>query len=432
MKHYFHNMSFTSPAGAPAPTAQTLWRDVWIAAGTNLVTGMGTFLVMTTLVLAMQEEGHGGLAVSGVIMAEALPVVVLASLTGRLADRIDSRILLIAAGAVQVAACWALSMTSGLAPRIVLLLALCCGTAVVMPTRQALMMTMAKREDLPRASGISATASQIGAIAGPAAAGFAQGTLGTAVTLKFAAVAFAATIVAGMLFQTRRGGAAAVHENAAEAGPVRMDSLLRTLTIAFAVVIGAVGAVNVADVFFVKGTLGASSSAYGLITSMWTVGMIAGTWISARIIRRVDDDGRLAVQSMATLAGTCTVVVVTAATVTAVWPMVGLHLIGGTINGAINVYIFTLFGRRVPAHARGRISARLQAAVQGAALIGYAGGGLALEALNPRTVLGTAGVAGVIAVAVVFPWVLSAGRADRVTERSPAAAPDPEPAIVDA
>jgi MFS family permease len=431
MKHYFHNMSFTSSAGEPATTARTLWRDVWIAAGTNLVTGMGTFLVMTTLVLAMQEEGHGGLAVSGVIIAEALPVVVLASLTGRLADRIDSRILLIAAGAFQVAACWGLSMTSGLAPRIALLMLICCGTAVVMPTRQALMMTMAQREDLPRASGISQTASQIGAVAGPAVAGFAQGTLGTAITLKFAAVAFAATIVAGMLLRTRRGGAAADHENAAQPSPVRMDNLLRTLTIAFALVIGAVGAVNVVDVFFVKGTLGASSSSYGLITSMWTVGMIAGTWISARMIRRVDNDGRLAVHSMATLAGTCTMVIVTA-TVTAVWPLIGLHLVGGSINGAINVYIFTLFGRRVPAHARGRISARLQAAVQGAALVGYAGGGMALEAWSPRSVLASAGVAGVIAVGAVFPWVLSAARADRGADRNRAAAPEPAPATVDA
>lgn len=425
MKQYFHNMSFTSSE----TVAQTRWRDVWIAASTNLVTGLGTFLVMTTLILAMQEEGHGGLAVSGVIIGEALPVVVLASLTGRLADRIDSRILLVTAGAVQVAACWALSMTSDFTPRIVLLTAISCGTAVVMPTRQALMMTMSAREDLPRTSGISQTANQIGAIAGPAIAGFAQGTVGTAVTMKFAAVAFGATIVAGLLFRTRRGGAAsAAHQDAAEGGKVRMDSLLRTLTIAFAVVIGAVGAVNVVDVFFVKDTLGASSSAYGLITSMWTVGMIAGTWIVARTLKRADD-GRIAVQSMATLAGTCTMVVVTS-TVTAVWPMIGLFLIGGMINGAINVQVFTLFGRRVPAHARGRISARLQGSVQGAALLGYAAGGAALEGWTPRTVLASAGVAGVVAVAAVFPLVLSAVRAARAEAAT--ADPMPQPATVDA
>jgi MFS family permease len=439
MKHYFHNMSFTSrraaaraphPPAARAPhpaaakalhpaaaTAGTVWRDVWIAAGSNLVTGMGTFLAMTTLILAMQEEGHGGLAVSGVIMADALPVVVLASLTGRLADRIDSRILLVAAGAIQVGACWGLSMSSGLPARIALLTLICCGTAIVMPTRQALMMTMAAREDLPRASGISSTANQIGAIAGPSLAGFAQGTLGTQITLKFAAVAFAATIAAGLLFRTRRGGAAAAGHHEAESGKVRMDSLLRTLTIGFAVVIGAVAAVNVIEVFFVKGTLGASSSAYGLITSMWTVGMIAGTWIAARLLKRVNEDGRIAVGSMLTLAGTCAIVVATS-TVTVVWPMVGLHLIGGTINGAINVQIFTLFGRRVPAHARGRISARLQAAVQGAAILGYAVGGFALEAWTPRAVLAASGVAGVLAVVAVFPWILSSARAEDHKKRA--------------
>jgi MFS family permease len=403
-----------------------MWRDVWIAAGSNLVTGMGTFLVMVTLVLALQEEGHGGLAVSGVIMADALPMVILASVAGRLADRIDSRLLLVTAGGIQVAACWALSMADAFPARIALLLLVCCGTAVVMPTRQALMMTMASREDLPRASGISSTASQAGAIVGPAVAGFAQGTLGTSTTLKFAAVAFAATIVAGLLFRTRRGGAAAAEHHEAETGKVRMDPLLRTLTIGFAVVIGAVAAVNVVDVFFVKGTLGASSSAYGLINSMWTVGMIAGTWIAARMLKRVDEDGRIAVGSLLTLGATCAMVLITS-TVTVVWPMIGLHLIGGTINGAINVQIFTLFGRRVPAHARGRISARLQGAVQGAAIVGYATAGFALQAWTPRAVLASSGAAGVLAVIAVFPWIRSVVKAERRNAPSTAESATAEP-----
>jgi MFS family permease len=430
MKRYFHNMSFTSPA-TPAPQPTTQWRDVWIAAASNAVTGMGTFLVMTTLILTLQEEGHGGLAVSGVIMAEALPVVVLVSLTGRLADRIDSRLLLVAAGAVQVAACWALSMADGLPARIGLLILVCCGTAVVLPTRQALMMTMATRDDLPRASGIAQTASQIGSIAGPALAGFAQGSLGSATTLKAAACAFGATIVAGLLIRTRRGGTVAAAEQAA-VGKVRMDELLRVLTIGFAVVVGAVAAVNVVDVFFVKATLGASSSAYGLITSMWTLGMIAGTWIAARYVRRMADDGRVVVASMFTMAGTSALILIVSLMVT-VWPVIGLNFAGGILNGAINVLVFTVFGRRAPAHARGRISARLQAAVQGAALLGYAAGGLALEAWTPRFVLAAGSVAGIVAAFGVLPWVFAAAKKDRQAgQASTAAIRESQPATVDA
>jgi MFS family permease len=431
MKRYFHNMSFTSPA-TPAPQPTTQWRDVWVAAASNAITGMGTFLVMTTLILTLQEEGHGGLAVSGVIMAEALPVVVLVSLTGRLADRIDSRLLLVAAGAVQVAACWALSTADGLPARIGLLILVCCGTAVVLPTRQALMMTMATRDDLPRASGIAQTASQIGSIAGPALAGFAQGSLGSATTLKAAACAFGATIVAGLLIRTRRGGTVAAAEQAAVAGKVRMDELLRVLTIGFAVVVGAVAAVNVVDVFFVKATLGASSSAYGLITSMWTLGMIAGTWIAARYVRRMADDGRVVVASMFTMAGTSALILIVSLMVT-VWPVVGLNFAGGILNGAINVLVFTVFGRRAPAHARGRISARLQAAVQGAALLGYAAGGLALEAWTPRFVLAAGSVAGIVAAFGVLPWVFAAAKKDRQAgQASTAAIRESQPATVDA
>ena len=319
-------------------------------------------------------------------------------------------------------------MADGLPARIALLILICCGTAVVLPTRQALMMTMASRDDLPKASGIAQTASQVGSIAGPALAGFAQGSLGSATTLKAAAFAFGATIVGGLLFKTRRGGAVASAQEAVEQGKVRMDSLLRVLTIGFAVVIGAVAAVNVVDVFFIKETLGASSSAYGLITSMWTLGMIAGTWIAARYVRRMADDGRVVVASMFTMAGTC-VIVLAVSLVTAVSPVVGLNFAGGILNGAINVQVFTVFGRRVPAHARGRISARLQAAVQGAALLGYAGGGLALEAWSPRFVLAAGGIAGLVAAFGVLPWVLAAAKKAR---ESASVATVATPATVDA
>ncbi len=391
----------------------TVWRDVWIAAMTGAVTGLGTFLVMTTLILTMQEEGQGGLAVSGLIIAESLPVVLLAAVTGRIADRFDSRLILLVAGALQIGACLALAGVHGLGPRILLLTLLCCGTAVVQPTRQALLLTMVTREDLPKASGLTQTASQIGTIAGPALAGFAQGALGPQATLRWAAVAFAGTVVAGLLYRTRRGGAARTPEHVAAAtDKVRLDSLLRVMTVGFAVVVGAVAAVNVVDVFFVKSTLGASSGAYGLITSMWTVGMIGGTWITARLLGRAKDDGAIVIWSFVCLAATSALVVL-GSTMTTIAPVVAIWLAGGVLNGAENTQVFTVFGRRAPEHARGRLSARMMGAVQGAALLGYAVGGVALEFWSPRTVLAGGGVAGVVAVIAVTPWIRAAVRRSR-------------------
>jgi predicted MFS family arabinose efflux permease len=401
-------MSFTS----------SRWSDVWIAATSTAITNLGSFLVMTTLLLTLQEEGHSGPAISALIIAESLPVVLLAALTGRLADRVDSRLLLLVAGSVQVAACLALSTAGGLAPRIALLALVFCGTAIAQPVRQALLMTMVTRDDLPKASGITQTAASIGAIAGPALAGFAQDGLGTQTTLRVAAGAFGATIVAGLLFRTRRGGHARTAEAAATAGPVRMDGLLRVVTIGFAVVVGAVAAANVVEVFLVKDTLGASSSAYGVITSMWTVGMIAGTWLTARLIKRAGDTG-IVVGAFTSLAATCLVVVAGSQAPAVAW-IVPLWLLGGALNGAENVQVFTVFGHRAPAHARGRLSARLNAAVQGAALLGYAGGGVLLQWWSPRAVLAGAGIGGVLAVIAVAPWIRSAIQRSRAEDATPA------------
>jgi MFS family permease len=394
-------MSFTS----------TRWRDVWIAATSNAVTQMASFLVLTTLMLTLQEEGHGGPSVAAVIIAESLPVVLLSAITGRLADRLDSRLLLVVAGGVQVGACLALSAVDALPLRIALLTLVFVGTAVAQPVRQALLMTMTAREDLPKATGLAQTAASVGAIAGPALAGFAQDGFGTQATLRVAAAAFSATIISGLLFRTRRGGTvtpAAVPV----AGPVRMDGLLRTVTIGFATVVGAIAAVNVADVFFVKDTLGASSSAYGLITSMWTIGMIAGTWLAARLIRGTAD-ATLMIGAFATLATSSVMILIGSQAPMIAW-IVPLWLAGGVLNGAINVQVFTLFGRRAPEYARGRLSARLNAAVQGAALLGYAVGGLLLEWWSPRTVLAAAGLGGVLAIVAVAPWI----RRVAVTARS--------------
>ncbi|NUR72037.1 MAG: MFS transporter [Hamadaea sp.] len=397
-------MSFTS----------TRWRDVWIAAGSNAVTNMASFLVLTTLMLALQEEGRGGPAVAAVIIAESLPIVLLAAITGRLADRLDSRLLLVVAGGVQVGACLALSMVDDMAPRVMLLTLVFVGTAIAQPVRQALMMTMAAREDLPKVSGISQTAASIGAIAGPAAAGFAQDGLGTQATLRVAAVAFSATIIAGLLFQTRRGGDRLPADARTDNGPVRMDSLLRVVTIGFAVVVGCIAAANVVEVFYVKETLGASSSAYGLINSMWTVGMIGGTWLVARLVKQAGDTA-IVVGAFSALALTCSILAVSSQAPAVAW-IVPLWLLGGGLNGAENVQVFTVFGRRAPEHARGRLSARLNASVQGAALLGYAMGGLVLEWWQPRTVLLVGGLLGVVAVIVLAPWIRAAVRRERGRE----------------
>src|SRR3954471_2604068 len=88
------------------------WSDVYLSATARAVSNCGDLLAATALVLALQARGAGGYAVAAVLLAAAVPPVLLAPLTARLVDRVDSRRLLVSVGLGQVAVCTALALVT--------------------------------------------------------------------------------------------------------------------------------------------------------------------------------------------------------------------------------------------------------------------------------------------------------------------------------
>src|SRR5690349_12918812 len=88
-------MQHTPAAAASSTPAVSLWRDVWLLAAAQVLSGLGASVVVTLLILNAQEHGGGsaGMAVAAVVIAAAVPMVLFAPITGRLADRFDSRLL---------------------------------------------------------------------------------------------------------------------------------------------------------------------------------------------------------------------------------------------------------------------------------------------------------------------------------------------------
>src|SRR5215475_1207212 len=102
-------MSFTSPTEAGATPR---WSDFYVAAVARAISNCGDMLAGTALALILQGRGAGGLAVAGIMLAAALPLVVLGPVVGRIADRYDSRKLIVTAGLFQVAVCVALAFAT--------------------------------------------------------------------------------------------------------------------------------------------------------------------------------------------------------------------------------------------------------------------------------------------------------------------------------
>lgn len=394
-------MSFTSE--------DSRWGDVYLAAGARGVTACGDFLAATALALALQSAGAGGLAVSGLLLAAALPLAVLAPITGRIADRVDSRTLLITAGIAQSGICVALAYAHGTALIIALVAVLACGLAVTQPTLSALLPAMVRREDLARASGINQTATTVGMLIAPALAGLLVGEFGPRVPLLLNAVTYLALVAAGLLIRTRRAHPARPGPATVVSWRLRDDRLVAVMVGAIAAVVAGVGAINVIEVFFVRETLGASPTTFGLLGAAWMVGMLLGAGLSARFGGRVRSPARKVWLSLLLAAVTCAVVLAAAGAPHALL-LVPLWLVGGAANGGINVFTGVVVAERVPEAAQGRAYAVMGAAMQGAGMIGFAIAGPLVERFEPRLLVAAAGLAGLAAVACSLPAVRRAGR----------------------
>ncbi|GAA2492290.1 MFS transporter [Winogradskya humida] len=391
-------MSFTSEPSR--------WGDVYVAAAARGITVCGDFLAATALALALQQAGAGGLVVSGLMLAAIAPIALLAPVAGRIADRVDSRTVLVVAGVAQAAVCTVLAFVGTPILIIALVALLSCGLAVTQPTLAALLPAMVRREDVGRAGGINQTAFSLGVLIAPALAGVLVGRFGVRVPLLIDAASYLSLVAAGLFLRTRRGKAAP--RTAGARWRLRDDRLVAVMTLAVAATVAGVGAINVIEVFFIRDTLHASTTTFGLVSGSWAAGVVVGSLVFGRLAKRGD------VRMTLVLMGGCCLAVVAAAGVPNAWLMVPLWLVGGAFNGGLNVYTAVVVAERIPEAVRGRAWAAISSATQTGGMIGFVVGGPLLELFAPRPLVAAAGLAG---LAAVIACVVPVRRAEREIPR---------------
>jgi MFS family permease len=414
-------MSFTSSEAGFTPR----WRDVYIGAVARAIDNGGDMLAAIALALVLQGAGHGGAAVAGLLLAAAVPPMVLAPVAGRIADRYDSRHLLVGVGLVQVAICALLAFATSVSAIIGLVALLATGMSITSPTFGALTPSMVGRDNLAKAGGISQSAGLVGSLLGPVLGGLLVGAFGGARwPLLIDAATYLAVPIAALLIKTRRRGGVSNMPAEHEPTPnstwtIWTDPLLRPLMILFTAVLVSVVAINVVDVFYVRQTLHGSAGLYGALSALWMIGMLIGTVL---ISRRKLSDAASARGMLFALAGTCGVVLVIGLMPNAWW-LLPLEIIGGITNGVENVLNGVLLGRRAPAERRGRAYATVNGLANAAQTVGLAIGGVALTLWNdPRAIVIGTGVAGLVAM---MPFALPLLRAARNDARAAAAAAAP-------
>jgi MFS family permease len=366
-------------------------RDVQLIVGAVGVSALGDWLLFVPLTLQLQEMNQSGIVVAALLICLWAPIVLLAPVAGLVADRVETRKVLICASLAQALAAGALAFALDAVWAILLLAALLgIGFAFAQPAEFALVPAIGKGERLGEINGYVESARYVGMTLGPLLGGVLAAAGGTQVAMVVNAVTFVAVSLAAALLTARRvpsPRSEGEHERVRD-GVVHLfrDPTLGLVVGVVFVALLFMTATATAEVFFLKEDLAVGDALYGLLFSCWTVAMVVGALAVSR---------RVPAQLVAVAALVAVGVQGAGIALPAVWLAAAfcgaMWVVGGIGHGTKNVLTRTLIQERVPDHLHGRVFAAYNGLRNGAELVALAAGGLLVAAIGARATLLFAG-----------------------------------------
>lgn len=378
-------------------------RDLALLLAGAAVSTVGGSLALLAVMVHLEPQGPGWVAAAWA--GELVPIVLLAPVVGRIVDRFRNRELLLASIAVQgvaLAICGFLGVRDGGEPVIIgSLVLLGVGSAVANPVVAALLPRVAGEEQATRAYGWYSMITQAGFLAGFAVAGVLVDATSERTALLIAAASTVLMAAAVVFIRTQRipdPGAAHGGESVwLGFARIRTDRLLLVGVSGLGVATLISVLVNVADVFYVLDDIGASASAYGLVTALWPAAGVVGGWYAGRLT----GDGVLSRWLAGTTVAVGLALVAAGSVVSIVAVGVG-WLIGGAANTAQRVCLNALVRSRTDDAARGRVFSAVSGVLQAGNLVGLALGASVVQLVGARASLLGSGVATAVVGLAMF------------------------------
>lgn len=386
-------------------------RDMWLVIPARAVSYVGDAIAFILLLLKVAETGRPVL-VTILLAAFSLPLFAMAPVGGRIVDEFDSRHVLVVAGSVQALASFGLAMSTSFVAMVACLLALQTAQSITGPAWAALVPKIVGPDLVGRAVGLQQSLAGVAGLAGAAIGGVLYDLVGFRGTMLIDTFTFVVLTVAGGLIRTRRGRRHDLHASAGGGLPavvaqsttakgglaiIGEDSLLRTVVVALCLFVLSIEAVNVVEVFLVRGDLGGTATDYGLISAAYMLGQVVGPLVAARA---TDDQSR--VVGMARAAGTIGAAIAVIGVSPALWLVYPLYAVAGVGGGALNGYLMTLVLTRSAEEVRGRVIAVLVGATRGCSVVAMVLGGVLGQLLGARTTFVICGaLSGLVALMVL-------------------------------
>ncbi|MBA2284385.1 MAG: MFS transporter, partial [Ktedonobacteraceae bacterium] len=267
----------------------------------QLISLIGTWMQTTGLAWLVLQLYHSAWLLGIVGALQFLPVLVLSLFGGVLADRLPKRRVLLftqSSAILQAIILWILVATGTVQIWHVFVLAFMLGltNSVDMPTRQAFVMEMVGKDDLPNAVALNSSLFNMARIVGPGIAGITIAVLGVTPLFLLNALSFIPVII-GLAFidlrQLYTGSTRTASQQAKSASQSTLQSLREGLTYVVRtpvvlLIIAVVGAVslfginfNVVLPLFATDVLHAGPVGFGFISSAFGFGsLISALWLA--------------------------------------------------------------------------------------------------------------------------------------------------------
>lgn len=360
---------------------------------------LGDAISMVALVVLAAELGGRASAVGGILVARLLPTLA-GPFVGVLADRLDRKAILVGSDLARAALTFGIIFTRDLFALYVMVFLLGLAKTFFNPTIRAAFPGVVAGGNLTRANSIISGTFSASISVGPALGGVLIATAGLDVAFALDAISFlvSALFLAMVPFSrpSREGAASFFGEFRSGLGYLALSRIPLAVVIGASLIVFTTDLTTPAEIFLAQ-HFGAGTEGYGVLVSLYGVGMVAGSTLMVAVAERV----RLIPVYLSALLGYA--VALCGAGLSPTFPLVLAAItLAGLSNGVDNVTCDTILQTSVPENFLGRVfSVRFLGFGIGEA-VAYPLGGLLTDATGPSHTYLIAGIATAFALAATI------------------------------
>ncbi len=369
--------------------------ELLTAQGVSRVGDSIHYIALVALIFSLTGSG---LAVSGAVVFEALPVLAFGALAGAVVDRLPRRRVMITADLARAALVVLMSQATAIPAIYALAFGLALGGVFHGPAYQSLVPAVVPARILGRANALTWSTVQSTHVLGAALGGAAIALVGASGAFLLNAATFLLSALLLLRVPEPASPTSTVRQTrlGAEARQgvefIRADRFIRQLLAVQLLAVLSVGGTGALLIVLTTQQLGVDEADFGLLVAALGVGAVIGPLLFGRLIDRIDSPVLVFIPYL--VRG---IIDTALAFVTGFWLPAALLLLYGINTSTGGVAYTTLLQRRIPAEYRGRVFSAFNVVWQGGRLASLALAGVLVDVLSVQVLYIGAGVLLVLA-----------------------------------